>query len=1168
MLSHLNQQQMSNFVLEQLENLREKYRKGLVSVIVGAGFSRNACEEYPSWKELLLDMVVELYKDDIESSFIRYLKINPGTKMSLDAFTKIEVPKIIGRVGYLKMVSEYIARKGYREAIEHYIEERVPYIDTNTQQFKFAGKNKGKVIDIKAEKFSAHKKLLEGEKWERIYTTNYDRLLEYAKDIGEKKYSVIKKARDLSVSKETPSIIKLHGDLYNPKEKRVFMFDGNPHQQYIISEEDYRNYPKEHEAFTQLMRISLLQGAFCLVGFSGDDPNFINWISWVRDVIVKEEDNEKNDCAEAENAYKIFLIGLAKDEPDEIRKIFYDNHNIVFIPLLRDDVKEEIDAMGLQEPRDLFCKFFAYLYKEKRPSESESASDETPNSKAYNDLWGSIYKVNYNTDKLPLKIERNITIDEKQLEQLFSLKPWNRIVTYTYNQTNFLKEISYKQSLTINEAKLALLAVDDTGMPVDNVFIRKVAESGIGTDYIELLNKHIERTKTLMCSVFDDETKDVGQYELILRSLFVLDFKRAKELLDNWNPTGADIIKKTVLISTFNKSAAKEMLEEYIKQEPNIKEQYYATRMLNLIENTYPWSYSLDRFVNANVQDYYKAMSTLAQRTNEKKEKIGRYGDGKNEKIHYIGWKPTKIVEATALLHFMIEAPAFVSWKNFITLLDSWEWYHVHKNIFERYPLPTLYYGLQCTDSKIKTRIGQDYSYSDNLVKDCLDDIIIYLLKAYLAKETPNYLKESILIITKELFVSVKPSKWEGLFMQIWDEVVLKYRFGDNKNRFDELDHFVGKALLSLKTLTCRQKIIQDVLMNAKKATDFAIECLYYLRVKSTDMKGNKEIQKAVNMFVDEINTPAELNVAGNIYRLLSKEQFAVCAQKCMILLADNEKAIESIVYRASQYFLKDNNEGRSVFIKSICENPLLWNNGVNEDGSYSDSIHLKISEFTRRIYIDQASLIIIFNKLKHSAEDLMSFVERHNDISFFSETDGVLSEMLIFLNYYEKRLQKEKGYYDLRERISQTYQNISGLSSVEDGLLSEYENDVAKSLKYIEANHDIILHKELIRLLNTIINRVLMKNSDGIDLCISYLRIYLQQGIITMEDENLVHGLLRILDHYEKDDVQRCNMDLVVTAIHLGHMAVFLAKKGLSSKGIDYWKRFKKTARFYTNFS
>lgn len=42
------------------------------------------------------------------------------------------------------------------------------------------------------------------------------------------------------------------------------------------------------------MRTSLLTGVFCLVGFSGDDPNFLGWLEWMKDVLDRDyADKEK-----------------------------------------------------------------------------------------------------------------------------------------------------------------------------------------------------------------------------------------------------------------------------------------------------------------------------------------------------------------------------------------------------------------------------------------------------------------------------------------------------------------------------------------------------------------------------------------------------------------------------------------------------------------------------------------------------------------------------------------------------------------------------------------------------------------------------------------------------------------------------------------------------------
>ena len=116
-------------------------------------------------------------------------------------------------------------------------------------------------------------------------------------------------------------------------------------------------------------------------------------------------------------------------------------------------------------------------------------------------------------------------------------------------------------------------------------------------------------------------------------------------------------------------------------------------------------------------------------------------------------------------------------------------------------------------------------------------------------------------------------------------------------------------------------------------------------------------------------------------------------------------------------------------------------------------------------------------------------------------------------------------------------------------------------------ANKESLSRKELVQYFDIIINRVLLKNSDGLDFLTGYIWYFLNKKLISLEDERHVNGILKILDRYEKNDVQECNMDLVLTARYMGKLAMYLSKNGFSSKGIDYWKRFKRTSRFYCNF-
>jgi hypothetical protein len=106
--------------------------------------------------------------------------------------------------------------------------------------------------------------------WSDVFTTNYDRLLERAcSSVVDRKYDVVFGHEDIPGTLK-PRIVKLHGS-----------FSSN--RPFIITEEDYRTYPHEFAPFVNMVQQSIMENAFCLLGFSGEDPNFIEWTGWVRD---------------------------------------------------------------------------------------------------------------------------------------------------------------------------------------------------------------------------------------------------------------------------------------------------------------------------------------------------------------------------------------------------------------------------------------------------------------------------------------------------------------------------------------------------------------------------------------------------------------------------------------------------------------------------------------------------------------------------------------------------------------------------------------------------------------------------------------------------------------------------------------------------------------------
>ena len=88
----------------------------------------------------------------------------------------------------------------------------------------------------------------------------------------------------------------------------------------IFTEEDYRTYPVQFAPFVHTVRQAMMETVFCLIGFSGNDPNFLKWSDWVRENL-------------GDAAPKIYLAGWLNISPHTRRTL--EDRNVVPIDLAR-----------------------------------------------------------------------------------------------------------------------------------------------------------------------------------------------------------------------------------------------------------------------------------------------------------------------------------------------------------------------------------------------------------------------------------------------------------------------------------------------------------------------------------------------------------------------------------------------------------------------------------------------------------------------------------------------------------------------------------------------------------------------------------------------------------------------------------------------------------------
>ena len=231
------------------------------TVMVGSGFSRNAAKTRPDagdpplWVDIAKEIARELYP-----------RSNGDGVMGAG-------DRVIVADNALRLAQEY--KTGFGRSELHRLLE-------------------GLVRDDHFAPGDIHSRLLYLP-WRDVFTTNWDTLLERASlDIAERAYRVIQDVEQLPLLSQ-PRIVKLHGSL-----PATFPL--------ISTEEDYRTYPAKFSPFVNTVQQAMMETVLLLIGFSGDDPNFLNWSGWVRDNL-------------GDSAPKVYLAGWLDLSPHRRRML-------------------------------------------------------------------------------------------------------------------------------------------------------------------------------------------------------------------------------------------------------------------------------------------------------------------------------------------------------------------------------------------------------------------------------------------------------------------------------------------------------------------------------------------------------------------------------------------------------------------------------------------------------------------------------------------------------------------------------------------------------------------------------------------------------------------------------------------------------------------------------
>lgn len=1177
-------------VVEAINAMKGHIKDGRMSLLVGAGASCCACDLYQDWFGLIKDMAAFLYSDELKKKglivkedkkfYCHYTieKAQKNSKVNVDDIIR----DIIKREGVLQIPSQYMKRTGLRESVEAYIESHTPKLYQENNTATLFGKT---VFLSTGTDFLVS--MLENT-WNAIFTTNYDNLLEHVAMMnGKLKYSECTRAAELSIRNMSSLIVKLHGSIDFTQESNSF--DCDIHRKYIITQEDFDEYPTKHEAFMQLMRITLLKDCLCLVGFSGKDPNFIAWINWVREIIDMNTQDNGEGYPEARNI-KVFIIDARGDKLDDAEQQYFENHRIYKISLTEDRVKELIGAeIPDKEDHEVGSKllkaFFNYLNKgngDSQPQEEcntdenikelsseqkrlitkseeenqlesvniEKQREQTILNDTFN-LWAKAYK-------LTGKSGFEANIDVNAANRLIYYNSYLRLARGTYYQSNFINAIIKKQELSELEATMALMALEQMQEDYDNEIldlldtIGKVLQSDTYLERVKRLkNRHFTLTAPLT-SIEGDS--DMAVYERCVRLAFTFEFVKLNDILNAWQPKEDFIIKKLVLLSLVNANVINGILSQSLldKIHPSI-ERFRATQLANILSGSIPGPYPMDEFTDLSQYSIYSLRDWYFGYLIQPEEKIQTYGTEKNED------KGIKIENAVRCLNFMLETPIMPKIGTWI-IVSEVQWYNVAHVLFEKYPYPVLFYSSTVNDSNTLRRIGQDFAYSDAL-HDQLPMYTERMFKLITDKKQPvsHWTFHNICLLLCEIIDAVPSSYWDGFIRKLWEEDFLSHL--DTTPKSDAVYKLICTGLSRTLNEELAATIINDCLKTVRKNGKYNIaqDLFYYLRTKHSKNVSNA-IKPMLTDFISKMDNDNDFILLGNLHRVITEPQYKIIAKKIPTVIMSS--GIKASSVNGLVYFAKSNKKALVIVKKALLGSSLLWDNGIMEDRGFTRTSFIPIADLDDTLKWTVDEVHVVYDKLVASAKPLMKNING-KDYEKILSYDDLVYEMMRFIDLHRQELANEEGLEMLYKELEEKYQLLTDYVDLDKSIFSDVDSEMGACLDTLAAKvkkEGIYCH---IAHINVLVTRLLCRNRNSYRKILDYMQYYVRYYMNTTEDLNLIPQIQLLIDKLTLDEFRNLEQNVVLCA----ELSILIAEKlqtlGLKSPGVDYWMNLKKERYF-----
>ena len=901
-------------------------------------------------------------------------------------------------------------------------------------------------------------------------------------------YFVVKKSGDITIGDARRNIFKLHGSLRmldNKDEHIDYGFDYDNHTQYIIAQEDYDSYNQKHEAFVDLMRISLLKDAYCIIGFSCDDPNFLLWINWVKDIVDREVATNKE-----ENFWNKYYINVDNEELEQDKKLLLNNHYIRVVDLYKVyptacDRKERLLA------------FFDDINK------MQTAKSIT------NDFWEHF---NFNSSN-SLQGKNTVVYDKKKIDKVWNLTKDNPFSflskPFEYYRFYFLERIrNVIKARLMDESicKSFLMAANQDNLPLDVVLdgdeVAYISDFVSSVDDISLKDNYkllIDEGKLLDNEWEADKSDNTDQSVLnqITQSLFNFDFEKCYKLIINWIPQSQyyQTVRFMIQASLRRKVKVEELkniLTVHESHEYNNDQEYMVALELPLGLHEYFWGdknfnakseaiqAKIEEIVSKNkdvmrLSDYF----TRLQKELRKEEKVMPLG--RSGRTMTFGSSDSVTLGAIRILQVLVKL-GFVTRNTFARWFSNESVYRIVERLYTFYPYPCLYFASQCTNKDFSRRVAQLYCFSGSEeIQKALPDILVKILRACCSEYLSEERKNTLYIYATAFIKRVHPKHWRKEFKTLYRKQNLENR---NEREFYETKYsFAQQAVAYMDDASFSHEIIDSILDKGADITHND-NALLIAATKNIKELSKEQIRKVYSLMDNTKNEP-QVFILFNMRNLMPKRKFYDWLKHLDKKLLKYPSLILAVsqVARQSKRF-------ENLALNLLKESDYLWSTGIDEEDGHvvvSGTQSIDVDSFDRDVPIRGETETVAFERIKAELNLLEKARQSRFYEDWFQDWSTEVYSMKLFLVRHYKSLSNNEDIDALIKKCESLYISISGQSCPQEKLVQQESykveegiSELMKGVRTYGISH-FLLEYEIIA------NLILQHKTKALDMCIRH---------------------------------------------------------------------------------